>query len=72
MQSYQKNGVTGKLCESLPVASRLLIFESVSPALARSCEQCRNVLSFPLFLTFANNLYSISVKFNFSTILILP
>ena len=71
MQSYKKNGVTGNLCESFPVASWLLISQSVPLALARSCEQHMNALSFR-FLAFTRYLYSISVKFNSSTILNLP
>lgn len=72
MQSYQKDGVTGSLCQSFPVADWSHILQSVPPALARSCEHHRNALSLRLLFDFANYLYSISVKFNSSTILILP
>jgi uncharacterized repeat protein (TIGR01451 family) len=55
MQMYQKNGVTGKLCESFPVAYRLLSIQSALRASTHSCAIHRSTLFVQLFFIFVRN-----------------
>lgn len=53
MQIYQKNGVTGRLCKSFFVASRLLNTRSIFCASVHTCGIHRNVLLYKIFFAIA-------------------
>lgn len=53
MQMYQKNGVTGKVCQRFSVAGRLLSTRSVLRASVNFCTICRDASLYKFFFAFA-------------------
>lgn len=65
MQIYQKNGVTGKLCQRISVAGSVLLSRSIFRALGFTFKLNNNRLSFSLFITFISCPFFTLYTFNF-------
>ena len=71
MQIYQKNGVTGKLCQHFSVAGSMLLLRSIFCASVWTRKLKNQRLVFRLLLVFVRYPFSIHTRLTSSTILLL-